>query len=181
MYKLIAAADAKFGIGKDNTLPWDFKEDMQFFHSKTSTTTDSPKNILIMGRKTYESIPPAHRPLKNRHNIVISRQKTQAHFPQADNLYFVNSINAAIDLAESIPNKGEIFCIGGANIYNQFLERDLIDQILLTRIDADFKCDTFLHDFRDQFSLDSQKDAICTNRQDQTPYSLRFQSYKAKI
>ncbi len=75
MYTLIAAADSELGIGKNNTLPWDFKEDMQFFHNQTTQELQGKINILIMGRKTYESIPKAHRPLKNRINIVISRTK----------------------------------------------------------------------------------------------------------
>ena len=49
MYTLIAAADSELGIGKNNTLPWDFKEDMQFFHNQTTQELQGKINILIMG------------------------------------------------------------------------------------------------------------------------------------
>ena len=180
MYTLIAASDSELGIGKNNTLPWDFKEDMQFFHNQTTQKLQGKINILIMGRLTYESIPKAHRPLKNRINIVISRTKQASDFPMPDNLHFVKSINAAIELAERINNGGQIFCIGGANIYNQFLDRDLIDQVLLTHVEGHFSCDTFLHDFHSDFRLETEQETICLNLQDQKKYRLRFQSYKLK-
>ena len=180
MYILIAAADSQLGIGKNNTLPWDFKEDMQFFHDQTTQNPNGKTNILIMGRKTYESIPKAHRPLKDRINIVISRTKQASDFPESQNLFFVESINKAIEKAEQVDACGQIFCIGGANIYNQFLERALIDQVLLTQVEGQFSCDAFLHDFRNDFILQSEQETICLNRQDQKKYKLRFQSYKLK-
>ncbi|EPB69647.1 putative dihydrofolate reductase [Ancylostoma ceylanicum] len=71
---LIVAVDSKFGIGKNGTIPWTLRKDMNFFVKHTSTTEDPAKmNAVIMGRKCWESIPEKFRPLKNRLNVVISR------------------------------------------------------------------------------------------------------------
>ena len=63
-FSIIIAVDDKNGIGKNGTLPWRIKEDMEFFRTVTSTTKKKHRqNAVIMGRKTWESIPEKHRPL----------------------------------------------------------------------------------------------------------------------
>lgn len=71
---IIAAVDANFGIGKNNSLPWHLKEEYQHFQRQTTLTKDPNRvNALVMGRRCWESIPQKFRPLKNRINIVLSR------------------------------------------------------------------------------------------------------------
>ena len=72
MLKLIVAVDKKWGFAKDGSIPWDYKSDMKFF-SNTTEFTDNKKtqNIVLMGRKTWDSLPDKHKPLKNRINIEI--------------------------------------------------------------------------------------------------------------
>ena len=85
---LVAACCRSNGIGKDGTLPWRLKSEMDFFTRITSTVLDSApglagdeqvkKNAVIMGTRTYMSIPPSFRPLKNRVNVVLSRTINEA-------------------------------------------------------------------------------------------------------
>jgi dihydrofolate reductase len=94
-------------------------------------------NAVIMGRKTWESIPPRFRPLKDRTNIVISRElKSES----ASGGVVVNSIDQAI---KSEGGAEKAFVIGGAQIYKEVLQKQQAKRILLTRVLTDFDCDTF--------------------------------------
>ncbi len=117
----IVAASENNVIGAGNKLPWNVPEDMKFFKDKTNG------HSIIMGRKTYESM---GRPLPNRSNVIISRQK-DFHAPGAA---VVPTLDAAIEYCQSkIPEYGEeIFIIGGGEIYKQSLA--LVDIVYLTRI-----------------------------------------------
>ena len=100
---------------------------------------------MIMGRKTWESIPPKFRPLKDRINVVVSRsnEKTSVSVNDAvPGLVNVGSIKVAADqLGQASLRKS--FIIGGAEIYKAALELEETKRILLTRILDDFDCDTF--------------------------------------
>lgn len=125
---IIVATDNKYGIGKNNNLLVSLPEDMKFFKDKTIN------NVIIMGRKTLESFP-NKKPLKNRVNIVISSDINL----KIEGAIVVHTINDAIIEAKKY-NK-EIFIIGGASIYNQFI--DIVDTIYLTRIYKQYDADTF--------------------------------------
>ena len=71
-FEIIVAHDLNQGIGTDNQLPWHCAEDMAYFKS---LTIGNQKNAVIMGRKTWESIPEKFRPLPNRLNIVLSKNR----------------------------------------------------------------------------------------------------------
>lgn len=120
MLTLIAAMDRNRAIGRDNTIPWHLPEDMAFF--KRTTTG----NTVIMGRKTWDSLP--KRPLPGRDNIVLSRSpRTGTEVPWLD-------MPGALRLIEVDPDR-QIFCIGGAEIYGQMLPH--ADRILLTEVDLE--------------------------------------------
>ena len=125
---MIAAVGRNLELGKGNDLIWHFKEDMKFF--KETTTGSS----VIMGRKTFESLPKA---LPNRKNIVITNNRDYV----ADGGYVVNSIEKALELAGD-----NAFILGGGNIYSQFLP--LADKIYLTEIDDECAdADTYFPQF----------------------------------
>lgn len=125
---MIAAVGRNLELGKGNDLIWHFKEDMKFF--KETTTGSS----VIMGRKTFESLPKA---LPNRKNIVITNNRDYV----ADGGYVVNSIEKALELAGD-----NAFIIGGGNIYSQFLP--LADKIYLTEIEDECPdADTYFPQF----------------------------------
>ena len=137
MRYIIAATDSKNGIGRNNSLPWNFLKEMCYFKKITSKTKDTQKqNAVIMGRKTWESIPKKFRPLKNRLNVVVSSSNINHDcvFPNVEKaLTFVN-------------NKRDIektFFIGGQSIYKEILNKNLYDGIYLTKIHKIYDCDTF--------------------------------------
>ena len=121
---LIVATDRNHGIGIHNTLPWRLPEDLAFFKRTTSG------HAIIMGRKTFDSI---GRPLPNRRNIVVTRNPdwTQQGVERA------GSLDEALHLA----GEGEVFVIGGAQIYLDAIQR--ADKLIVTEIDAVFDCDAF--------------------------------------
>ena len=93
---------------------------------------------MIMGRKSWESIPPKYRPLKDRTNVVITRNSGLT----AEGSVVVGSVVSAIEAADR-PEVKKAFIIGGAEIYKAALERKEARRILLTRVLSDFDCDAF--------------------------------------
>lgn len=136
-YNLIVATDNKNGIGRDNELPWHYPEDLKYF-SKTTKCKGLNMNAVVMGRKTYESIGKA---LPQRVNYVLSRSLKRENVDKQINL-FDDFEELLKDLEKNKFN--ECWIIGGAEIYNLFLEKsDLISEIYITKINKDYNCDTF--------------------------------------
>ncbi len=153
MIVLIAAVAKNGVIGKDNALPWHLPEDMR--HFKTLTTG----HAVLMGRKTWESLPPKFRPLPNRRNLVLTRDTSYV----APGATVVHSLEEAVQVGEGPPRAdappvggsepglrarganrvgaGEtaLFVIGGAELYANLLP--LARRMELTEIDADFEGD----------------------------------------
>ena len=130
---LIAAVARNGVIGHANDLVWKLPEDMAFFKR---TTMGNP---VIMGRKTWESIPARFRPLPGRANIVVTRQAGW----QADGAQVAHGFEEALELAlESVaanPHGLRAFVIGGAELYALALPH--ADELVLTEIDRDFEGD----------------------------------------
>ena len=122
---IIAAAASNDALGKDNKLIWHLSKDLQHFKTLTNG------HAVIMGRKTFESMP---RALPNRTNIVITRQSDY----QAENITVTSSLSEALTLAKDDPRP---FIIGGGEIYKEAM--NIADEIELTRVHADFDADTF--------------------------------------
>ncbi|MFH0712507.1 MAG: dihydrofolate reductase [Candidatus Jorgensenbacteria bacterium] len=122
---IIIVAVSKDGfIGKNGQIPWRLKSDMAHFKAVTSGHT------VVMGRKTWESLPPNLRPLPERRNIVITRQTGFS----AEGAEIVPSLEEAFRLAEEdeIKNNKNIFICGGAEIYKQALP--YAEKVLITRV-----------------------------------------------
>jgi dihydrofolate reductase len=130
MISIIVAVSENNVIGKDNALIWHLPNDMKFFKEKTSG------HCIITGRKNYESIPEKFRPLPNRTNIIITRQKDY----NAPGAIVVGSIDEAIEKAKQTGDE-EIFIIGGAEIFKQSMH--LADKLYLTKIYHLFEGDVF--------------------------------------
>lgn len=129
----IVAASRNGCIGKDGGMPWHLKADLKHFRRITEG------HIVIMGRKTFESI---GKPLRKRFNIVISRQE-QLELPGAA---VVSHLDQAMSLAQKHQAdwSEEVFIIGGGEVYRQSI--DLTQRIYLTRIDYDIAGDTSYSD-----------------------------------
>jgi len=144
----IYAIDSKNGMAKNGVIPWKSKKDMLFFMNKTLN------NVVIMGKNTYFSIPHEHRPLKNRLNIVFTREPHvyEVDINENSNVIFTNNINIHADILENSSkyynqymflNKNfKIFIIGGKTIYEQFIP--LCSKIWVTRLKEDYECDLFI-------------------------------------
>ena len=74
-YTIIVAATKANGIGANGRLPWRLSKEMKYFAQVTSAAPEGKQNVVVMGRNTWESIPPRFRPLAKRLNIVISSNK----------------------------------------------------------------------------------------------------------
>ena len=139
---IILACDAKYGIAKNGQIPWKLKEEMAYFKQITLGTDQSKTNGLIMGRKTWESLP--RKPLPKRHHIILS---SSAETSNNEMVTWKSSIEDALFW---YCEKGEfkihdLFVIGGESIYHQCMTDwiDLIDSIYITLIDQDYQCDQF--------------------------------------
>lgn len=133
MISLIAAVAKNRAIGKDGQLLWHLPEDMRYFRE---TTRGKP---VIMGRKTWESLPDSFRPLPGRKNIVISRNPSY----DAAGGTLVGSLEEALRQTEE---NEEVFVIGGADIYRQALP--LAHRLYLTEVAQDFDADAFFPEYR---------------------------------
>ena len=149
---IIAAVDLKGGLGFQGKMPWNLPGDLKHFQKITIQTEDIQyRNMVVMGRITWDSIPEAHRPLPGRKNVVITRNKD---FKADDEVTVVHSIEEALKAADD--RVADIFVIGGAKIYEQFMKRQKIDGIYLTRIRKEFKCDTFFPKIPKNFKAERQ-------------------------
>jgi dihydrofolate reductase len=133
---LIFARAANGVIGHNNTLPWHLPEDMAHFKR---TTLGCP---VIMGRKTWDSLPPKFRPLPGRLNVVVSRQPDW----QGSGALAAGSVEHAMQLcAAHASAPAHAWVIGGAQIYTQALP--LASSAVVTEIDAEFEGDAFAPTF----------------------------------
>jgi dihydrofolate reductase len=128
MLSLVAAVPRNNAIGKGNDLLWREVEDQKHFRRVTMGSA------VIMGRKTWDSIPQRFRPLPGRRNVVITRDAAWA----AEGAERAESIDAALGLLDGV---AKAFVIGGAAIYA--LAMPLASELELTEIDADFDGDVF--------------------------------------
>lgn len=149
-FDIVVACDQGRGIGRDNTLPWRISTDLKYFKELTSTSpyaAEGRKNAVIMGRKTWESIPSGFRPLKDRYNLVLTRNPQYA-LPQG--VLKAPSLDEALKLLARGP-VDRVFIIGGAEIYRQALIHEKCGLLYLTEVRARFDCDTFFPLNAEQF------------------------------
>ncbi|MDB5245493.1 MAG: dhfrIII [Parcubacteria group bacterium] len=127
-------------IGRDNKLLWRLPEDMARF---TSLTSGHP---VIMGRKTWESIPAKFRPLPGRTNVVVTRDEGYA----AEGGVVVHSLEDAITAANSASGADEIFIMGGGELYKEALP--LANRLYLTIVDSNEDGDAYFPEYADAFT-----------------------------
>lgn len=144
MINIIAAMTKERVIGKDNKLPWHIPEDLANFKKLTSGHT------VVLGRKTYESIPKRFRPLSNRNNIVVSRT-----MPTEAGIDVCPSLEEAIATAQAYGK--EIFIVGGASIYQQALP--ITDRMYISQIKKNYPGDAYFPNFDvNEWEIEQQED-----------------------
>ena len=140
---LIVAVCKKNGIGKEGNIPWYVKEDLKYFKDVTSFINHQPgKNVVIMGRKTWESIPDKYKPLSNRINIILSKTMNESQIENYNDTYIFSSLDLAINNTIRNANK-TIYVIGGESIYTEAINRNDCDHLYITEIYKEYECDTF--------------------------------------
>jgi dihydrofolate reductase len=167
---LIVAVASNGVIGGDNKLLWHLPADLKYFKQLTTN------NTIIMGRKTYDSI---GRPLPNRTNIVISRNKNIT----INGCYTVTSLENAIKKAQELfvsneaNQEQQIFVIGGAQIYKLALET--ADKIYLTEIKANFEGDTFFEKIDESLWIEIARESHTADKKNTVNFD--FATYEKKI
>ena len=141
-FSIIVAHDFNRGIGKDDQIPWKLKDDLAWFKKVTTRQLGSTQNIVIMGRKTWDSLPKVAQPLPNRINFVISSADESK-----DGAFAFTSLETALECAYKVFPESRVFVIGGASIYEQAMEREDIDELFITPVYARFDCDKFFPNY----------------------------------
>ena len=169
---IIVAACKNRGIGYKNKLPWKLSKEMKYFKE---LTIGEKNNAVIMGRNTWLSIPPKNIPLPKRENIVLTSR--------VDNMFFKNQ-NKGVNFAPSLESIytmygmysfDNMWIIGGERLYNDTLNKGLVDSIFYTEIDADYECDTFFPEIPSNFLNIYESDPIYDSGE-----TIRFKVYSRK-
>ena len=134
---IIVAMDKDRGIGKNNSLMWHLPADMNFFKETTLG------QIVVMGRKNYESIPVKFRPLPNRENVILTRNKNF----KAHGCVVMHSMQECMLAYKGDRTGRTMHIIGGGEIYKIALEADLVDEMYITYVDQSYGADTFFPEF----------------------------------
>jgi dihydrofolate reductase len=169
-YTLIACANKKWAIGKNGDLMFHINLDMENF--KLLTTG----NVVIMGRRTFESLP-NKKPLKDRINIIVTNQENYdtPHDDWGDdainNTYIVNSLEDADLLCDAYFSNKELFIIGGGQIYEQAYQLGMINKAIITYVNDENDGDTHLHDYEND---DKYKVIFKTNSLRDRPSELYY-------
>ena len=155
----LVAALARGGvIGRDNEIPWRIPEDARHFRSLTMG------HPVVMGRRTWDSLPAAYRPLPGRRNIVLSRDLEW----QAEGAERAGSLGEALELVAGAP---QVFVIGGAGVYATALP--IADELLLTEIDIDIEGDTLFPPFDADIFEETARERLVS----ETGLKLAFVTY----
>ncbi|MBG0858163.1 MAG: dihydrofolate reductase [Bacteroidales bacterium] len=163
MISIIAAVSEDLGIGKDNKLLWNIKEDMKRFRKLTMGKT------VIMGKKTWESLP--RKPLPGRKNIVIT-DKPGERIKDALTVY---SIKDALDKCEK---DEEIFIIGGGSVYRQFMP--LARRLYITHVHKKKPADTFFPEIDPGIWRAAYKKEIKPSEEEDLPYTYIVYTRKSR-
>jgi len=152
---VVAAAASSRGIGAGNDLVWRLPGDMAHFKRITSTPPHPDKtNAVIMGRKTWESIPPKFRPLDNRTNVILTRSNNPVPGVDADananandqNVMVCSSLQEAVEKLQGMESIGNVYVIGGGQVYEESIKSGLVNKVLYTEVSglpAETEFDTF--------------------------------------
>ena len=153
-FSIVVAMDAERGIGKDGVLPWKLSADLKHFRDMTTATKDPAKqNAVLMGRKTWDSLPEKFKPLPGRYNIVLTRNK---NFSAPEGVKVIHAWDEAEAACQQKGDIENLFVIGGAEIFKLALNSPHCTAIYLTRIQQSFPCDTVFPPFENQFEVSEE-------------------------
>ncbi|KAM7018599.1 dihydrofolate reductase [Tautogolabrus adspersus] len=180
----IVAVCPDLGIGMNGNLPWHparLNNEFKHFRKMTSTpSVDGKQNVVIMGRKTWFSIPEKNRPLNNRINIVLSRQCKElpagAHHLAAD----FSSALRLVD-TELADKADQVWVIGGTSLYKEMMESSGSRRLFVTQILKQFECDTYLPEISpDKYRLLPEFPGVSHELQEENGIQYRFEVYESR-
>jgi dihydrofolate reductase len=152
-FDIVVAADADRGIARGGALPWNLPGDLAHFKQITTyARSPAQRNVVIMGRGTWDSIPARFRPLAGRINVVVSRQPA-LELPRG--VHLAGSLDGALSAAEDLTPTDTVFVVGGGQLYAEAVRHPACRRIYYTRIAARFECETFFPPFEDDYVLES--------------------------
>ncbi len=156
-FSIIVAFDSQYGIAKKGQLPWHLALDLKHFKEITTTVTNPAKqNAVIMGRKTWESLPEKFRPLPGRVNLVLSKEgkfELDSRFRGNDKKGGVLCSQSLDDALSRLSSSDieNVFVIGGAQIYALAIAHPLCLKLYVTHIKGEYGCDAFFPPISRQF------------------------------
>ncbi|MCG8422675.1 MAG: dihydrofolate reductase [Proteobacteria bacterium] len=171
-FDIVVAIDRDRGIARAGQIPWRLPGDVAHFKTLTRTTRASgTRNAVVMGRKTWDSIPDRLRPLLGRKNAVLTRQH-QLEVPGG--VMCASSLDRAlaglrIEQAHGDRPIERIFVIGGSEIYAEAVGKLGCRTIYLTRVDGSFDCDRFFPPFERDYQL---IEVVCKERENGLAYGI---------
>ncbi|XP_053321658.1 dihydrofolate reductase-like [Spea bombifrons] len=178
--KLIAAACNNMGIGRNGCLPWNLPKEYKYFIDKiTSVTQPGKKNLIVLGRFSFESFDERYLPLPNCIIALLSRKESTLP-PHASHI--CRDEEDVLKLASTPPLCNEvetIWILGGAEYYKTMMQHPWCDEIYLTRVQADFECDTFFPEVNQEiYKLMENFPGVPSEVQEENGLSYVFQVYK---
>ena len=171
-FDIVFTCDEAGGIGKNNTIPWIIKEEIDYFKKLTKNTLyicnenniintinscndNLNKNTVIIGKNTFLNIGQC---LKDRINIIITSKEVKDFTcyniknPYMDELYYVKTLDEALIMCKTLKIK-HIFIIGGLTLYKEALNNNNLRYIYITRIKKHYNCDDYLEIDYEQFTV----------------------------
>ena len=164
-------------IGLNNKLPWSIPNELKYFKK---TTTGNGKNAIIFGRKTWDDLP--KKPLPKRTNYILSNKLNYQNifqYNQTNNQ--VSILNEPDEITNLKKEYDDIWICGGEKIYDYYIDKSYINKIYVTKIDYDFKGDTFFSKIPDTFNLTHQTKNNIHQMNALTYFRYRYEIYENNI
>lgn len=179
----IVAVSQNMGIGKNGDLPWPLlRNEFKYFQRMTTTSSvEGKQNLVIMGRKTWFSIPEKNRPLKDRINIVLSRELKEP--PQGAH-FLAKSLDDALKLIEQpeLASKVDmVWIVGGSSVYQEAMNQPGHLRLFVTRIMQEFESDTFFPEIDlEKYKLLPEYPGVLSEIQEEKGIKYKFEVYEKK-
>ncbi|GMF32380.1 unnamed protein product [Phytophthora lilii] len=178
---VVAALEASGGIGQRQQIPWRLPSDLKRFRALTTApAAAAAQHAVIMGRKTWESLPPKVRPMPKRFNVVLTRD---ASFRQRqdvpDTVGVAASFREALELVQQQGDKvDQVFVIGGGAVYAEALAYPGCNKVHLTRVNGDFECDAYfpLEQLQQNFHVTQESEV-----QEENGVQFQFVEWERKV
>lgn len=172
-FDIVVAADEGNGIGKDGEIQWHLPGDLKFLKRKTTSVSEEGKrNAVIMGRKTWETIPAKWQPLPKRLNVVVTRRPD---YEVPAGVVVAHSVPQAVKAAGAMNDVESVFVLGGGEIYRLAIDMESLRYVYLTRVEGTFPADAQFPDIDENFELIDESD-----RHEENGVGYRFQTWERR-